>query len=134
MASTVDYAFSHNVQRINVQTFTKYRSPVYNNAAYDIVLEHYVFNGITVEDCCSGMHSLIKQCRRTLNRVHYIESVAVRLIIDVEILYDVNGFFLHDNLVEHHGTAPHTAAGSKLTVELRYFQSGLGEIIRSNNA
>ena len=80
------------------------------------------------------MNGLVKQCRRALYGVHNIKSVTVRLIVYVEIFYYVDGFFLNNNLVEHHRAAPHSAAGRQLAVKLRHLQAGLCKIISCYNA
>ena len=50
-----------------------------------------------------------------------------------EVLYDVHSLFLNDNLVEHHGTAPHAATRRELAVKLSHLQPCLSQIISSNN-
>ena len=54
-------------------------------------------------------------------------------MVDFELAHDIHSFLLDDNLVEHHGTAPHATAGSQLAVELSYLQTGLGQIVSSHN-
>ena len=54
-------------------------------------------------------------------------------MIDFEFAHDVHGFFLDDNLIEHHGATPHATAGRQFTVELGYLQSGLGQVIGCHN-
>ena len=79
------------------------------------------------------MYCMIKQRRGTLHRVDSVKTILESLIVDIEVLYDVHSLFLNDNLVEHHGAAPHAATRREFAVKLSYLQSCLSQIISSNN-
>ncbi len=125
MSGTVHYYLGKDIQWIYVQTFAQYGSPVYYHTAYGVVLEDDVLHRVAVEDRGTRMYRMVEQGGSALYGIHYIEAVFVLLVVDFKFLYDVDSLFLYDNLVEHHGAAPHAAAGSQLTVELRNFQSCL---------
>src|SRR3712207_9193633 len=75
------------------------------------------------------MGGVIEQGRSALHGIRRVKSVAVFLVIDTEILEDVERFLLHDELVEHHRSAPHSAAGGEFAVEKCHTKSGLCHVV-----
>ena len=59
VASAIDYAFSHDVEWVDVHTLAQYRSPIDNNTTNNIVLKDNIFDRIAVENSSSGMHGFV---------------------------------------------------------------------------
>ena len=112
----------------------QYRSPVDHHAADHIVLKDDIFDRVAVEDSSAGMHSLIEQSRCTFDRIHHKEVVAILLIVDAKFLDDVQCFLLHDDVVEHHRTAPHATTRRQFSIKLCHFQPCLGKIVSCYDA
>ena len=68
------------------------------------------------------MYGVIEQGRGAFDRVHGVEAVSVGSVVDLEVAHDVHRFFLDYDLVEHHGSSPHSSAGGQLAVELGYLE------------
>ena len=129
MSCSFQYGFCHNSQRIYMHTFADYRGPVNYHTGYCIVVEYHIFHRIAVKNSSTGFRCLIDQCRSSMNRIHNISTIAGIMIRNTQFLHDRHGFFLYDNIIKHHGTAPHASSRSQFTVEKSHFLSGFSQII-----
>ena len=112
-----------------MHTFADNRSPVYHHSGYGIVMEHYIFYGIAVENSRTGFRRTIDQSRGRVYGIHDISTVSGILITYTQLTHDRHSLFLNHDIVEHHGAPPHTSTGGQLTVEQSHLLSGLSQII-----
>ena len=70
VAGSFQDSLGHDCQRVHMHTFADNRSPVYHHSGYSIVMEHYIFYGIAVENSRTGFRRTIDQSRGRVYGIH----------------------------------------------------------------
>lgn len=130
----VEDGFGDEGEGVDVQAFAQDGGPVDDDAADAALLVDDVFDGVAVEDGGAGLGGAVEEAGGGVDGVDDAGAVAVGAVGEAEFFDDGQGFLLDDDVVEHHGAAPHAAAGGEFAIEQGDFAAGFGEVVGGDDA
>ena len=133
VARCIQNSLGNQRQRIHMETLPQHRRPVHHHATDASLLVHNILHRVTVENSSTRLSSLKKKTSRRMHRINDISTLPVLPVAEPKLPDNRHRLLLHNDIIKHHCTAPHTAARRQLAIQQRHLAPGLRQIIRCHD-